>query len=204
MNIYPFSGYLDYFPNSYGETEIERKKLKDFAFPVNPEIMENKSTGLAPIKRDGQDFFNVRELIGYARMFSIPNLGYIAKKPIRAAEILNTEITENKETGEERIITVFVACAYMRPKKQEEHLIFICPFCGCVHYHGSGEKFGDGNGHRQPHCSCQIPAFYRLNFQKYGLQLDPNWQFSLVEMEDFTRAGAFPVQITKHITSRFK
>lgn len=208
MQVYPFDGYLTYFPSSYAETEVEREKLKDFSFPVSPEILENKGTGLTPIRRNGQDFFNVRELIGYARMYSIPDEGYIAKKPIRAAEILDTEIREDEKTGEERIKTVLVACAFMPSQDKRRgsgQVVFICPFCGCLHTHGAdGEKFGDGNGYRLPHCRCDIPAFYRLNSQKYGLLLDNNWHFNLVETEDFRRAGDFPKYIAKDIVNRKK
>lgn len=194
---------LTYFPSSYAEMEIEREKLKEFAFPVCAEILESKGTGLAPIRRNGKDFFNVRELVGYARMYSIPNLGFISRKAIRAAEILDTEIIQDKKTGEDRIKTVFVACAFMpNANGQFGKLVFICPFCGCLHTHGCrGQKFGDGNGDREPHCHCDIPAYFRLNSQKYGLMLDPDWQFNLVETEDFTRAGDFPKQIAKDISS---
>lgn len=208
MYVYPFSGYLDYFPNSYGEIEVERKKLNDFSFPVDPEIMENKGYGLTPIRRNGQDFFNVRELMGYARTYSIPNLGYISRKPIRPAEILDTEAIEDEETGEIKIKCVHIAVAYIPPEDRRYgsgQVVFICPFCGDMHSHGcDGEKFGDGDGWRIPHCSCEIPAFYRINFQKYGLQLAPCWQFNLVETEDVTLAGAFPRQIAKDIVNRFK
>lgn len=206
MQVYPFDGYLNYFPSSYAEMEVEREKLKEFAFPVCPEILENKGTGLAPVKRNGKDFFNVRELIGHARMHSIPNLGFISRKPIKAAEILDTEIIQDEKTGKERIKTVFVACAYLpNEKRQGGQVVFICPFCGCLHAHGcGGEKFGDGNGDREPHCHCDIPAYYRLNSQKYGLSLDPDWHFNLVETEDFTRAGDFPKNIAKDILNRSK
>lgn len=207
MQVYPFDGYLNYFPSSYAEMEVERAKLKDFVFPVGTEILESKGTGLAPIKRNGKDFFNVRELIGYARMHSIPNIGFISRKVIKAAEILDTETIQDKETGDERIKTVFVACAFMRSsdKGQNGQVIFICPFCGCLHAHGCGsEKFGDGDGYREPHCHCDIPAYYRINFQKYGIKLDPNWLFYLVETDDFTRAGDFPKHIAKYIINRNK
>lgn len=205
MYTYPFAGYLDYFPSSYGELEVEREKLTEYVFPVCTEILENKGAGLTPVKHGEKEFFNVRELIGYARMYSIPDLGFISKKPIRAAEILKTEIIENEETGEERIKTVYVACAFMcgddgRPGGQ---VVFICPFCGCMHSHGcDGEKFGDGDGDRVPHCHGDIPAYFRLNCQKYGLLLDPNWHFHLVETEDFRRAGDFPKEIAKYILNR--
>lgn len=206
MQVYPFDGYLTYFPSSYAEIEVERDKLKKFAFPVDAEILESKGIGLAPTKRIERDFFNIRELIGYTRMHSIPNLGYISKKPIRAAEILGTEIVQDKETGEERIKTVFVACAFMRSKDNPQSkgkVVFICPFCGCLHSHGcGGEKFGDGDGDRVPHCRCDIPAYYRLNSQKYGLMLAQNWHFNLVETDDFTRAGDFPKKIAKDILTR--
>lgn len=205
MQVYPFDGYLNYFPCSYAEMEVERKQLNDFSFPVCLEILESKGNGLTPIRRNGQDFFNMRELIGHTRIYSIPNLGFVSKKPIKAAEILDTEIIQDKETGEELIKTVYVACAYMQSgdKRQAGQVVFICPFCGCLHSHGcDGVKFGDGDGDRQPHCHCDIPAYYRLNTQKYGILLDPDWHFHLVETEDFTRAGAFPNYIAKHITSR--
>lgn len=208
MRIYPFESYLSYFPNSYAETEVSREKLKDFEFPVNPEILESMGMGLIPIRRNGHDYFNVRELIGYARMYSIPDEGYISKKPIRSAEILETEIREDEKTGEQVIKTVYVACAFMPSHDKRRcsgQVVFICPFCGCLHCHGAdGEKFGDGDGDRVPHCHCDIPAFYRLNTQKYGLFLDRNWHFHLVETEDFKRARDFPKYLAKELVNRRK
>lgn len=208
MLINPFSGYLDYFSTGYHEDEISREKLVEADFPVDLTILENKGTGLTPIRYSGQDFFNVRELIGYARMYSLPNEGFISRKPIRAAEILDTETREDEETGDLIIKTVHVACAFMPPEDRRRgagHVVFICPFCGCVHYHGcGGEEFGDGNGDRVPHCQCDDPDYYRLNSQKYGLLLDKNWHFDLVETEDFRRAGDFPKYFAKDLVNRSK
>lgn len=120
MQVYPFDGYLTYFPSSYAEMEVERSKLKDFAFPVSPEILENKGTGLTPIRRNGQDFFNVRELIGYARMYSIPDEGYIAKKPIllnkSRTDVLNLVKTEMgyKQPYTETFSDWYTNCPYTR------------------------------------------------------------------------------------------
>lgn len=207
MRIYPFESYLNYFPSSYAETEVSREQLKEFEFPVDPAILENKGAGLLPIRRNGQDFFNVRELIGHARIYSIPNAGFISKKPIRAAEILDCEIAEN-ESREPKIKVVRVAAAFMPPEDRRRgsgHVVFLCPFCGCIHSHGcGGETFGDGDGDRVPHCHCDIPAFYRLNAQKFGISLDENWHFHLVETEDFKRAGDFPKYIAKDLVNRRK
>ena len=208
MFINPFSGYLDYFSTGYQEDEISREKLVEADFPVDLAILENKGIGLTPIRHSGQDFFNVRELIGYARMYSLPNEGFISRKPIRAAEIMDTETREDEETGELRIKTVQVVCAFMPPEDRRRgsgHVVFICPFCGCIHYHGcGGEKFGDGNGDRVPHCKCNDPDYYRLNSQKYGFLLDENWHFDLVETEDFRRAGDFPKYFAKNLVNRSK
>ena len=216
MRVYPFSSYLDYFPSSYGEPEVARAKLKDFAFPVNPEILENKGTGLIPVSRNGQDFYNVRELVGFSRMYSIPNEGFIAKKAIRHAEILHLEIADDNLENQIddplpenlKIKVVHISAAFMPPKDKRRgsgHMVFICPFCGCIHLHGAGgEKFGDGNGYRQPHCTCNVPAFFRKDRQELGKDLAYHWQFNLVEAEDFRRAGDFPKYFAKDLVNRRK
>lgn len=216
MRVYPFSGYLDYFPSSYGKPEVAKIKLEDFAFPINPEILENKGTGLIPINHKGQDFYNVRDLVGFSRMYSIPNKGFISKKPIRHAEILYLETKdgnfENKANeplpGSLKIEVVHIAAAFLAPRDKRRgtgNIVFICPFCGCIHYHGcDGEKFGDGNGYRQPHCTCVIPAFFRKDRQELGKDLAYSWQFNLVETEDYKRAGDFPRYFAKHLVNRRK
>ena len=216
MLINPFSGYLDYFSTGYHEDEISREKLVEADFPVDLTILENKGTGLTPIRHSGQDFFNVRELIGYARMHSLPNEGFINKKLIRHAEILHLEIADDNLENQDndplpenlKIKTVHIACAFMPPEDRRRgsgHVVFICPFCGCIHYHGcGGKRFGDGNGDRVPHCTCNVPAFFRKDRQELGKNLDYHWHFNLVETEDFRRAGDFPKYIAKNFVNRNK
>lgn len=208
MQVYPFDGYLNYFPSSYGELEVTREQLKEFSFPIDPALLENKGNGLIPRQHNGQDFFNVRELIGYARMYSLPNEGFISRKPIRHAEILELETYIDEKTGNLKIKHVHIAAAFMPPENRQRgsgQMVFICPFCGCIHYHGaSGEVFGDGDGERIPHCLCDIPAFYRQDRQSIGKNLDRNWKFDLVETEDFRRAGDFPKYFAKYLVNRRK
>lgn len=208
MRVKPFSGYLDYFPTGYRGTLIDLEQLFKADFPVMPYIFENYSAGLIPIKQDGKELFDVQELIGVSRLYSIPNEGFISKKPISAAEILNIETVDGKKTYETKISCVHVAAAFMPSEDRRRcsgQVVFICPFCGCIHFHGaSGERFGDGDGTRVPHCTCDNPAYYRLNTQKFERLLDSNWQFNLVETEDFMRAGDFPKYFAKHLANRRK
>ena len=209
MRVNPFEGYLNAFPRYYEDDLISRGKLEEAGFPIKPELLAS-GTGISllPIKCNGQEMYNVQELIAFTRMYSLPNEGFISRKPIRSAEILDTETREDMETGEQVIKTVYVACAFMPSDDRRRgpgHVVFICPFCGCIHYHGcGGEKFGDGDGDRVAHCHCDIPAYYRLNSQKYGLLLDKNWHFNLIETDDFRRAGDFPKFLAKEIINRSK
>lgn len=215
MRVNPFSDYLDNFPYSYRKPEIAWEALTESGFPIEPTILENGRTGLIPISYNGEDYYNVRELIGYARMYSIPNTGFIAKKPIRHTEILYLETEKNFINPHDfplpenlKIKVVHIAAAFKTPKDEKSgigQLVFICPFCGCIHYHGAVSKnFGDGNGHRAPHCTRVIPAFFRKDRQELGKYLDYSWEFSLVEVEDFRRAGDFPKYLAKNLANRNK
>lgn len=64
-------------------------------------------------------------------------------------------------------------------------LIFRCPVCGDVHYHGGGGPFlGDGDGNRVPHCIKNA---------------DYPYSFTLREVDDLELAGGFPKRIRQRI-----
>ena len=63
-----------------------------------------------------------------------------------------------------------------------DQLTFLCPFCGCRHWHGGGERFGEGDGHRVAHCAIKrvnnskgyiLKEFYHFKFSGY---LPKKWQ----------------------------
>lgn len=209
MRVNPFSGYLDAFPRYYKEDLISKQEIENAGFPVHPYLLPN-ACGFEPkpINHNGKELYNIKELIGFTRMCSIPNEGHIERKIIRAAEILDIEITKDKETGTEEINNIYVACAFMPSQDRRRgtgQVVFICPFCGCIHFHGAGgEKFGDGNGNRVPHCTCTNSEYYRLDARKFNYQLSEYWHFDLVETEDIARAGAFPKYFEKYLMERRK
>lgn len=41
------------------------------------------------------------------------------------------------------------------------HLVAWCPYCTRWHWHGAGERPGDGNGHRVAHCSSETSPYLR-------------------------------------------
>lgn len=211
MQTEPFSGYLDYFSHSYRDEEVSRKDLVELFFPIPIKFLDRHRTGNGGprrITRNGRIFYNTQELIAFARMHSIPNEGYCSREPIRHAEILQLfpdRILPNGKDGA-LIATVTVAAAFMQihdARRGKGQLVFVCPFCGCTHFHGAGGlRFGDGDGHREKHCICRAPAYLRHDTQDIARRLCPGWNFNLVEVEDFHRAGEFPRGILKHLANR--
>ena len=45
-------------------------------------------------------------------------------------------------------------------------LTFVCPACGNQHYHGAGDVFGEGDGHRSSHCDKMRDGGYYLKESK--------------------------------------
>lgn len=207
--INPFSGYLDALARDFRDENITEEELKKIGFPVDPSFLfKANGTGLMPINSEGQKIYNIQELLGYTRLYSIPCEGFISKKPIRAAEILNCEFREYEDSYKPKINVVRVAAAFLPPEDRRRgsgQVVFVCPFCGDIHYHGAdGKKFGDGDGDRVPHCLCTSPAYYRLNTQKFASLLAPNWHFYLEETDNFKRAGDFPSYFARHLVNRSK
>ena len=210
MQTNPFGGYLDYFSHSHRDDEISRKELGEFSFPIPIKFLDRHSSGGGGPKRivrKGRVFYSTRELVAFARMHSIPNEGYCSREPIRHAEILKLEPEQSPPTpGNPLIGNVTVAAAFMQAdgyRHGKGQLVFVCPFCGCTHFHGSGGlNFGDGDGHRSKHCICRAPAYLRHDTQDIAKRLCPGWGFNLVEVEDFHRAGDFPKSILKHLVNR--
>ena len=106
----------------------------------------------------------------------------------RPAEILGYEMdSENTEL----IRGVIVAAALLQRRGEKGVLVFVCQFCGKTHSHGrGGSNFGDGDGHRVPHCVNQS------NWPS------PRFQFILQEVEDYQRAVDFPKMLHKWLVSR--
>lgn len=42
-------------------------------------------------------------------------------------------------------------------RREEGHLVFLCPHCRREHSHGAGDSKGDGDGHRVAHCDPGSP-----------------------------------------------
>jgi len=69
-------------------------------------------------------------------------------------------------------------------KENPGQLIFRCPVCNKVHYHGGSiPVFGGGDGWRIPHCNIPVTDF----------------QFDLVEVSDLFRAGHIPKTHLKYV-----
>lgn len=121
----------------------------------------------------------------------------------RPAEILGYEM-DDKDPA--LIRGVKVATAFLqRPYRLTGRgsLEFVCPFCGKTHSHGAGGlNFGDGDGHRVPHCDLRGRASTVKDAQSTTLPLSPYWEFILEEVEDFSRAGEFPRRLHRLLTSR--
>lgn len=47
-------------------------------------------------------------------------------------------------------------------RNEQGSLTFICPSCKKQHYHGAGDKFGEGDGHRCSHCKEMQDTGYHL------------------------------------------
>jgi hypothetical protein len=116
---------------------------------------------------------------------------------IRSAEILAYDAD-----------AVTVAVAFLRPmdKRNSGHVAFVCPFCGAVHLHGTSDGFGNGDGHRVPHCARRHHAPHPYTphpaMQAIAAQLAAHWQFILREVEDPARAGTFPKELQRRIEAR--
>jgi len=82
-----------------------------------------------------------------------------------------------------------VAVVRYRPLRDEDpgkpgQLVFRCPECGEIHYHGAVDHYlGAGDGDRVPHCANR-PA---------------NYVFDLVEVEKTSFAGDLPKKILRHV-----
>lgn len=104
----------------------------------------------------------------------------IKKRRYQPAEILDVDLSTK---------TVKVAVARYwgeQPWKDSSQLVFRCPVCGKVHYHGGGygRELGDGDGSRLAHCRTSASFF-----------------FDLVEVREPNRAGHLPKKLLKFVSA---
>lgn len=135
--------------------------------------------------------------------------------PRRTAEMFPIEEQDRNDKGLIKVVRV-AAAFWQDPElpKGSGNLCFVCPFCRAINMHSAGNAnfpnsrkpvFGAYDGSRTPHCGCQdmtSSSASRACSQKVYCQLAPGWQFHLTEVEDATRAGEFPVNVQRHLTSR--
>lgn len=103
----------------------------------------------------------------------------LKKGRYQAAEVIEVDL------GNKCLKVACVRYSHYWPSRQRPgQLIFRCPVCNKVHYHGGVTPyFGGGNGERVPHCITPVRDF----------------SFDLVEVSDPSRAGHIPKNLLRHI-----
>lgn len=199
MRTAPFTGYLNAFPRQYRKATVARVDLPAFDFPVPASLIDACIRAAAPddsprrVLSGGRVGYDVVGLIRLVRQHSIPDRGLYFRKPVRPAVILAHDAN-----------SVTVAAAFMQADERHPgkgQLCYVCPFCGCIHFHGTGKAYGSGDGSRVPHCTCE-PEHCRQDAQALLKTLSPNWQIVLHEVESPYRAGDFPTELSVHLRNR--
>lgn len=203
--IEPFHGFLAFFEKYSYNFSFEHNDYDDYiflhdiqkyGFPMHKDFIKKyMKNGILPYSRYKNKLcVRVYHLIGFVRMYSIPNHGIISNKPFRASTIFS--YTQK---------TINIAATFLprRRNASEGQLCFVCPICGNVHFHGSDKGFGGGNGDRIPHCFGEhAKDFPRLDNAAIAAQLCENWHYNLIEVSDIALAGDMPPDLASEIASR--